>query len=169
MTGIPDRHRNGALLARGAMTGLVGAAVVAAWFFILDMIAGRPFFTPAALGSAFFLNAQSASDVRITPAIIAGYTAFHIAIFFGAGVLFTAAADYLERKPRRVLIVFLAAIVFESLVLSVFALYSEWVLGELGIWAITVANALSVGAMAWIAWRSHPSLQEQLPRTAPDV
>jgi O-antigen/teichoic acid export membrane protein len=65
--------------------------------------------------------------------------------------------------------VFLAAIIFESLVLAVFALYSEWVLGELGIWAITVANAVSVGAMAWIAWRSHPGLQEQLPRTAPDV
>jgi hypothetical protein len=159
----------GSLFARGAVTGLVGAAVVALWFFVLDVLGGRPFFTPAALGSAFFLNAQGPEEVRVTAPIIAAYTAFHIAIFIGAGVLFTAAADYLERRPRRVLMVFLAAIIFESLVLAVFALYSEWVLGELGIWAITVANAVSVGAMAWIAWRSHPGLQEQLPRTAPDV
>src|SRR3712207_5404647 len=38
------------LLHDGVIAGLIGAAVIAVWFFIVDAIAGRPFFTPATLG-----------------------------------------------------------------------------------------------------------------------
>jgi hypothetical protein len=157
------------VLARGAATGLIGAVVVAAWFFLLDIAAGRALFTPAALGSALFLQAQSISEVRMTAGVIAGYTALHITLFMGAGLLFVAAADYLERRPSRVLLLFLSAIVLEGLVIAVLSSQAEWVLGAIGIWAITVANILAIVSMSWWAWRTHPRLTQRLPRTPQDV
>ena len=38
-------------LREGVVAGLLGAASVAAWFFVLDVVNGRPFFTPAVLGA----------------------------------------------------------------------------------------------------------------------
>src|SRR5205823_1851736 len=40
------------ILREGFIAGLIGAGAVALWFLIVDIIAGRPFFTPAMLGSA---------------------------------------------------------------------------------------------------------------------
>ena len=42
------------VLHEGFIAGLIGAAAVALWFLVVDVIAGRPFFTPAMLGSAVF-------------------------------------------------------------------------------------------------------------------
>lgn len=36
----------------GARAGVVGALAVAAWFFLVDLIAGQPLATPEALGAA---------------------------------------------------------------------------------------------------------------------
>jgi hypothetical protein len=105
----------------------------------------------------------------MAPAVIAGYTALHVILFIAAGCIFVAAADYLERRPRRVLLVLLSGILLEALVIAVIATQAEWVLGELGIWAIAVANILAIVTLAWWAWRTHPVLHQQLPRTAPDI
>jgi hypothetical protein len=157
------------LLARGIVNGLIGAAVVAAWFFILDLAGGRPFHTPAALGSALFFGAQSEAEMRTSVGVIAGYTAVHIALFAAAGVLLVAIADYLERVPSRVLLVVLFIIVLEAVVLATAALAAAWVLGSLGLWTIVAANLLAAIAMGWHVWRTHPDLRVQLPRSAVDV
>jgi hypothetical protein len=169
MTEYLTEPRSRPLLVRGLITGLLGAAAVAAWFFLLDVIAARPFFTPAALGSALFFGAQSETEVSMSAGVIAGYTVLHAALFFGAGLLFVKVADYLEQRPQRVLLVLLTAILLEALLLATIAVYAEWILGALGIWAITVANGLAILVMAWQAWRTHPALRQQLPRTAPDI
>src|SRR5207237_708962 len=46
------------ILREGFIAGLIGAGAVALWFLIVDVIAGRPFFTPAMLGSAAFWLGQ---------------------------------------------------------------------------------------------------------------
>jgi len=56
------------LVFHGLTTGLVGAAAVALWFFLLDLASARPFNTPAALGSAILLGAQGPADVRMNGA-----------------------------------------------------------------------------------------------------
>src|SRR5207302_426247 len=48
------------LLTQGLITGLVGAGVVALWFFALDVAAGHPLRTPAALGAALLFGATLA-------------------------------------------------------------------------------------------------------------
>ena len=50
-------------LTRGLITGLIGAAAVAVFFFFIDLITSHPFATPAALGSAILFGASNA-DAR---------------------------------------------------------------------------------------------------------
>ena len=38
----------------GLIAGLLGAALVATWYFVFDTAAGRPFHTPNVLGKVFF-------------------------------------------------------------------------------------------------------------------
>jgi len=157
------------LLVQGIVTGLIGAAVVALWFLGLDLLAGRPFHTPAALGSALFLGAQSDAEVHMSFGLLAGYTMAHVAAFVAAGIVIAAAAAYLERTPSRVLVVALALIVMEAVIVSALLLGAEWVLGSLGVWAITVANVLAVAAMGWYVWRGHRALPERLRHATVDV
>ncbi|MDH3426995.1 MAG: hypothetical protein OEM23_01040, partial [Gemmatimonadota bacterium] len=52
VTGLLATLRANPMVRQGIAAGLIGALVVAVWFLIVDSIAGRPLFTPAALGSA---------------------------------------------------------------------------------------------------------------------
>ena len=40
------------ILREGICAGLIGAAVVAVWFLLLDLWRGQPFLTPGLLGAA---------------------------------------------------------------------------------------------------------------------
>ena len=53
------------VLKEGLILGLIGAAAVAAWFLLVDLIAGRPFFTPAVLGSFVFFGLRDPAAVSI--------------------------------------------------------------------------------------------------------
>ncbi len=148
-------------LARGVLTGLVGAAAVAAWFFVLDLVTGQPFRTAGALGSAL-LGATSAADISVNLGIVAAYTVFHVAAFVVAGVIFVALAEGIERAPSMLLLAVLAAIVLEGVAFSTVALGAQWVMGALGVESIFVANIVAVACMGWYVWSTHPLLRHRL-------
>src|SRR2546428_14123165 len=75
------------ILREGFIAGLIGAAAVALWFLIVDVIAGRPFFTPAMLGSAVFLGVHDPSQVVIEYFRIIGYTMIHVSAFIIMGTI----------------------------------------------------------------------------------
>ena len=47
------------LYVEGMIAGVIGASVIALWFFVLDIIQGRPFHTPTVLGTALFAARDS--------------------------------------------------------------------------------------------------------------
>jgi hypothetical protein len=149
-------------LMRGVVNGLIGAAVVAAWFFVLDVASGTPFHTPAALGSALLLGAAGPGEIVVTFGLVAVYTVVHVAAFVIAGVVFVALAEQVERVPAMALLVLLTAILLEGLVLATIGVGAQWVLGTVGWWSVAVANVLAVLAMGWQVWRTHPMLQRRL-------
>ena len=53
------------LYQEGMIAGLVGAAIVALWFLILDAFNGRPLYTPTVLGTALFRRAAGLGSPRI--------------------------------------------------------------------------------------------------------
>ena len=149
------------LLVRGLLTGLIGAGAVALWFLVLDVARGRPFYTPAALGSLLFAGASSPAAVRVDLTMIAAYTVVHLAAFAAVGVVLEWMAVRIERAPGMWLMALLTLIMVEGLFIGTVGGMSGWVLGALGIWAIGVANLAAVAAMgAWL-WRSHPRLRRE--------
>ena len=150
------------LLTQGLFTGLVGAGVVALWFFMLDVAAGHPLRTPAALGAALLFGASNAGTVEVNLGVVTAYTVVHLVAFFAAGVLFVAIAEQIERTPSLILLAAMAMIVLDAVVGTVLALGAQWVLGTLGVWSVVVANVLAVSAMGWYVWATHPLLRRRL-------
>lgn len=141
-------------------TGLVGAGAVALWFLVLDILTSSPFYTPAALGSAVWLGADSPGEVRYNVALIGAYTVLHVAAFVVVGVALAWVATHLERRPAWWLFPVLAFVVLEGLFLGAVGVVSEWVLGALGWWAIGIGNLAAVGTMVWWLAERHPRLRE---------
>ncbi len=150
------------LLERGLITGAIGAGAVAIWMLVLDLVAGRALFTPAALGSVFFLGAESSAEVQVTFAVVAAYTVLHLAAFALVGIAFEWSAERVERAPGMWLVALLTLIVLEALFLGTAGVVGLWVLDALGLIAVASANLVAIVAMgAWI-WRRHPRLHAAL-------
>src|SRR5207247_4816063 len=75
------------ILREGFIAGLIGAGAVALWFLIVDTVAGRPFFTPAMLGSAVFWGVHDPALVVIEYSRIIGYTMIHVSAFLIVGTI----------------------------------------------------------------------------------
>ena len=149
------------MIANGLLTGTIGAAAIAFWFLIIDALSGRPLFTPAALGSALLLGAQSPADVQLTVGIVGAYTLVHLLAFFAVGIGVEWLARQLERFPAFWLIALLAVIVLDVLFVGVVGSLALWVVGAVGLWAVVTGNLLSVAAMGYWVWRERPELRAQ--------
>ncbi|MBW2191377.1 MAG: hypothetical protein JRG93_17670 [Deltaproteobacteria bacterium] len=146
----------------GFVAGLIGALVVAAWFLLVDVIAGRPFFTPAVLGSAVFFELRDPAEVTISVQAILAYTSIHIVAFVGVGV---AAAAILRdaEKDRGVLwlaLEFFIAIEFGFY--AVVAIVFMPLLAELAWFNVAAGNLIAAGAMGYYFVRVHPMLRKGL-------
>lgn len=150
------------LWAKGLVTGLIGAGSVALWFLVLDILRSRPFYTPAALGSLVFLGATSTTGVQVDVAVLAAYTLLHLAAFAAVGLMLEWSAGRIERAPGMWLMALLVFIMLEALFIGTASSLSGWVLGDLGYWAIGIANLIAVAAMGSWVWASHPRLRRQL-------
>ena len=71
----------------GVVGGLIGAATIAIWFFIIDLYNGRPFYTPNVLGAALSLS-RTIPDPATAPIsldLVVFYTWVHALIFCAIG------------------------------------------------------------------------------------
>jgi hypothetical protein len=164
--GVLREHK---LVARGLVTGLIGAGAVAAWFLVLDVARGQPFFTPAALGAALLLGATSPVEVQVTLPLVAAYTVLHCAAFAVIGVAVEWVAERVERAPAVVRAALLAFVLLEALFIGVVGSLSQWVLGALGYWAVAVGNLLALSSMAMWVLATHPRLRGMFGATAGTV
>ena len=149
-------------LTRGLITGLLGAGVVAVFFFFVDLVTGHPCATPAALGSALLFGASNAEASHVNLGVVAAYTIVHLAAFAVAGIVFVSIAEQIERSPSMLLLAVLTAIVLEAVVVMGLAQGAQWVLGAIGVWATCLANLLAVASMGWYVWQTHPILRQRL-------
>ena len=150
------------LLTQGLTTGLFGAGAVALWFLIVDILAGDPFYTPAALGSAVFFGATAPDEIQVNIAIIGAYTVLHLAAFWVVGILFVWVAERIERAPGLWLMVLMSFIVLEALFVPTVGLLSGWILGAVGWWSVAVGNLVAVATMGVRVWMTHPELKRKL-------
>jgi len=164
--------QGGSILGRGVVAGLLGAATVAVWFFILDFAGGHPFRTPAALGYALLfggghaanegLSASAPQSIEISARVVLAYTLVHVLAFMLAGFVFVWIAEQVERRPSLLLLAGLTLVLLEAVALVNFASGAQWNLGTIGIGSVVVANILAVAVMTWYVWRTHPALRQRL-------
>src|SRR5918992_2473512 len=151
------------LLHDGVIAGLIGAAVIAVWFFIVDMVSGRPFFTPATLGHGLLdiLGKHAAPDDSALIHVLA-YTVFHFAAFMLVG-LATALIVFLAQREPSILFGFIVLFVaFEVGFYAFVGLLSEATpLREFAWYQVLIGNLLAAGAMGFYFWRTHKELAEE--------
>lgn len=149
-------------LKQGFITGLVGAVAVATWFLIVDSIAGRPFYTPAILGSAAALGLRDPAEVVISLQSVGAYTAFHFLAFFAVGIVAAALAEEAARSLDVLWLVAEVFLVFEIGFYGVIALVFTSLLGELTWINVAVGNFIASASMGFYLWRAHPEIRKQL-------
>ena len=96
-------------LREGVTVGLIGAAIVMLWFFIVDLAAGAPLRTPALLGAALFDGARHADAVTPPARLVVGYTAVHLAGFVALGLGVAGLFALAEREKRVLALIFIFA------------------------------------------------------------
>src|SRR5512145_1621954 len=74
---------------QGVVAGLIGAATIAIWFFILDLYSGRPFYTPNVLGAALSLSGagHDVTTIPISLEFVVFYSWIRVLVFCVLGGL----------------------------------------------------------------------------------
>ncbi len=139
------------VLREGVVAGVIGAAVVAFWFLILDAIRGDPLRTPRFLGITMLQQADPVGAIL-------SYTIVHGIVF----ILFGMAGAFLlsgaEQRPVFLFPFVILYVAFEFFFFAVVLVLARWVLDELAGWAVVVANLLAGVAMLAYYWRKHRAL-----------
>jgi hypothetical protein len=153
-------------LREGITVGLIGAAIVMLWFFVVDLAAGVPLRTPALLGAAVFEGVRYADAVTPTWGLVARYTALHLAGFVAFGLLVAGLFALAEREKRVLALIFILGCCLAVVFFAMVYLLSQW-LGQAVTPAIFLAGhllgaAAMVGALAYFHGRLLRKMPEAL-------
>jgi hypothetical protein len=149
-------------IREGILVGLVGAFALAVWFLVVDLIAGQPFHTPAALGAGLFRGSRAVTGAGMPEgagALVLGYTIFHGAVFIVAGLLLSHVVAMLEQEPAIFLVAFFALFVFFEFAYFVYAIaFVQRVIDTISVPALLAGNLVAGLAMGGFLYWRHPRL-----------
>ena len=149
------------VLREGIVAGLIGAAVVALWFFVFDLLRGRPFLTPTLLGSFVFYGVNTPVGMEPALAPILGYTVLHGMAFIAFGILAATMMAMSEREPALFIAFVILFAAFEVFFFGLLSVLGQGIQAALVWWSVLVGNLLASVAMLWFLFRAHRGL----PRT----
>lgn len=148
------------LLREGVTTGLVGAGAVAVWFLAVDLITGRPLYTPALLGAVLSGagDPQAAAMGASRASLAALYTLAHVLAFGAVGVLATFLVHRAERRPSLVALLIMLFAAVEVAFTGFVALLEVNAIGDIAWYQVAIGNVVAAVAMGWFLVRRHPSV-----------
>jgi uncharacterized membrane protein YphA (DoxX/SURF4 family) len=150
------------VLHEGVIAGLIGATCIAIWFFLVDLVAGRPLFTPATLGRSLFRVFGPEPAGESTALYVVAYTIVHYVAFIVVGLIAAGVVRLARREPT-VLVGF--AILFIAFEVGFYALVAllqhATALGSLAWYQVMAGNLIAAVAMGAYILRVHPALPEQ--------
>jgi hypothetical protein len=149
----------------GILAGILGAAVVAVWYLIVDTIArGMPFYTPSLLGSVAFAGKEASEVTGVDGAALFAYTGLHGLLFLSAGTALAWMFTQFDRNPQFGLIFLLLFVTFEAVLWGVGVTILPQLAGAVGAWTILIANVASAAAMFSFLLARHPKALGSLRR-----
>jgi len=149
------------LYQEGIVAGVIGAAVIALWFLLVDTINGRPLYTPTVLGTALFsggagLNAPESLAINLEAVLM--FTWVHGLIFVVIGGIASRLLGVAEHNPNVGFGILLLFVVFEFGFVAVNLAFADTVLHALSWQAVLLGNLLAASSMAGYFWWRHPNL-----------
>ncbi len=145
----------------GIVAGVIGAATIAIWFFVIDSLSGRPFYTPSVLGTILFRHDAVLDHPETLPIsfeMVLFYTWVHgmvFCVFGGLAAKLIHLAEYNLNVGFGILLLF---VIFEFGFVGATFIFAEPVLRALAWPAVLVGNLLAATGMATYFWRHHPNL-----------
>jgi hypothetical protein len=152
----PHARARHSTLREGVIAGFIGASGVALWLLVVDVLEGRPLYTPATLGYGLFSLFRTAPSNTFTA--VAFYTVFHYAAFIAVGMVAVMAIHGARSHPSILALMLMLFACVELGFLGMVALMAETRLGELAWYQVGAANLLATALMGTYLWRTHPML-----------
>lgn len=146
----------------GITAGVLGGATIAAWFLLIDIINGRPFFTPTVLGTALFRGGaglDAPETLAVSFEMVAVFTWVHFMVFAvigGAAARLLAVAEKVPNSGFGILLLF---VVFSCGFIAVSMAIAAPVLDAIGPFAVFIGNLLAAAAMVVYFRQRHPKLR----------
>jgi hypothetical protein len=150
------------LFQEGIVAGVLAAVTVAVWFFILDTIQGRPFYTPTVLGTALFGRGVSLAPLENTPPsleMVLMFTWVHGLAFAAIGGIVSRLLGTVERHPGVGFGIVLLFVILEFGFTVAAMIFAAPILKVLTWPAVLVANLLAAAVMAGYFRLRHPLLR----------
>lgn len=151
----------------GLVLGLIGYAVVAAFYAAFDFLAARGFlYTVNLLGSVVFRGLRDpgvlSTPVAIDFTAVALYTALHLAVSLAIGLVVAWLVSQLEGPPAQARLAMLVIVAGFFVTIFAIGMVSTPIKALLPWWSVVLANLLAVVvAGAYVAGR-HPGLSRHL-------
>jgi hypothetical protein len=147
---------------QGIVAGVLGAATIAIWFFLVDIFNGRPFYTPNVLGTALFRGGaglDQPQNLPISLEMVLVYTWVHGLVFCAIGGLAAKLLDLAERNVNAGFGIVLLFVIFEFGFVGAALVFAEPILRALAWPSVLVGNLMAAAVMAVYFWRHHPSMK----------
>ncbi len=136
------------LLLESLYVGVLGGSAVAIFFLVVDLLEGRPLFTPSLIGSVMFEGAHAQEVASVQLGAVFYFSLVHMAAFTvlgGAMSLLVHEVELHSKHPIAVLLVLFATIEAAFFVAAPLAM--PGVVATLGMIRIAAANLMAAATM----------------------
>lgn len=155
------------VLIEGVVIGLVGYAMMATVFGLLNVLAGRSFFHTAALLGQGLVSDQG-DVVAVAAAPVLAYNAVHALVFLAIGIAVAFLIYELERHPDAWVLIMLVAVSGFMFVELMFLLVAAPATAMLPWWSVLLASVGAGLVMGAVAYVRHPTLWRRV-RSQPEA
>lgn len=145
------------VIREGIVTGILGAIVIAIWYFILDVVAHAPLRTPSVIGQ-LLLHGSNGVTPEVSPVAVVVATLVHGAGFVLLGILLTGMAHLAAREIEWRMGILIGLVIVLGFSAGMMFAITPATGERFPSWIIIAGSAFSVIAMASHIWRRHPAL-----------
>lgn len=150
------------VVADGAIAGLIGGLVIAAWFFVFDTARGRPLETPAILAAALLHGVRQPVLTGAAWTLVAEYSVVHFLAFAIIGIIGALLLNAAKDHPELFGTLLIFTIAFEVFFIALIVMLGPAAQAAVSIWKGMVGNLMATAAMlAYFFWRE-PVLAENI-------
>jgi hypothetical protein len=148
----------------GLVIGALGALLVALWYLVCDVAAGRPLHTFNVLGGVLLQGDVNPGVRALDPGAVLGFLFLHVVIFLLLGIGLTFLIHLAARNLALRMGVWIGLVVAFCFLLGLTFMLNVSTDDRLPLWEVLGGAVIGIGTMASLLWRRHPRLRGSFDR-----